>query len=243
VTTRAKTTQRSGNPFSVQSFQRVLLFAAALSVGAPAQAMVQDHQLWTTVFVNVKLSTKWKLSDDVTARFSDNKHGLYEIENNLLLGYALTPKITAWAGYTHDPQYSAGHFTVMEHRAREQVTFAKLATFAGGTFDARFRMEQRWRAGVAGTGWRIRPFIRYSLPFTKSGKTVLIVSHESFVDLNTTGFQKNDGYDRMRNFVGITTPLTKFSKLELGYLNQWAIVRGGPDTMDHVAVFSIGRLF
>src|SRR5436305_291826 len=86
-----------------------------------------DSQIWTTAIVNVKLGNTWRLQEELVERFSDNRNGLYEIESNTLLGYRLSKTVTLWGGYTHDPQYSAGHFTVMEHRIREQATFDNAA--------------------------------------------------------------------------------------------------------------------
>jgi hypothetical protein len=215
----------------------LLLFA--LGLAAPAVAAADDTQLWTNATATVKLSDHWRLSEDVTGRFSDHRNGLYEVEMNTLLGYRLGKTVTLWAGYTHDPNYSAGEFTVMEHRAREQVTFDKLAQIGGGRLSGRIRMEQRWRNGIEGTGWRVRPFVKYTLPFHNAGRTALVLSTEPFFNLNTTAFQKADGLDRIRSFAGISTPLANNITVEGGYLNQHVFVRGGPDTNDHVASFSL----
>src|SRR5689334_15646022 len=110
----------------------------------PAYAS-DDQQIWTAVSATVKLSPKWRLSQDLTARFSDARDGLYQLESNTLLGYRITDNVTLWAGYTHDPQYAGGDFTVLERRAREQVTFDQLAKIGRGKLSGRFRMEQRWR--------------------------------------------------------------------------------------------------
>ena len=145
--------------------------------------------------------------------------------------------MTVWAGYTHDPQYSRNHFTVMEHRAREQVTFDNFATLGKGKLSARMRFEQRWRNGIDGTGWRVRPYLKYSVPV--AGKTSLNLSSEPFINLNTTSFQRKSGLDRVRNLITLSTPLSKRLSGEAGYLNQYGFVRGGPDTMDHVAYFAL----
>ena len=65
------------------------------------------------------------------------------------------------------------------------------------------------------------------------------LSSEAFVNLNRTPFQKQDGLDRMRNLIAVATPLSKNFTLEAGYLNQYGFVRGGPNTMDHVAHIAI----
>jgi hypothetical protein len=198
-----------------------------------------DSQLWASTAATVKLSDSWRLSQDATIRFSDNRNGLYEVELNTLLGFVVAKGVTVWAGYTHDPNYSAGDFTVMEHRAREQVTFDKLAEIGGGKLSGRLRTEQRWREGMDGTGWRVRPFVKYSLPLHKGGKTAFVVSAEAFVNLNTNAFQRSSGLDRTRTFVGLSAPLSRAISAEVGYLNQHSFVPHGPDNDDHVASISI----
>jgi hypothetical protein len=98
-------------------------------------------------------------------------------------------------------------------------------------------MEQRWRDHVEGAGWRARPYVKYSIPLR--GKTSLVLSNETFLNLNTTLFQKQSGLDKMRNLIAINTPLTKTVTIEVGYLNQHGFVRGGEDTSDHVASISL----
>ena len=203
---------------------------------SPASAK-SDSQLWTNLNVNVKLGDRWRLSEEGTVRFSDNRNGLYELEVNSLLGYRLNKVVTLWAGYTHNPQYASGDFTVMEHRAREQVTFDGFAKLGTGKFNGRIRLEQRWREHVDGTGWRLRPYLKYSVPV--AGKTALNLSSEPFFNLNTTPFQGRTGLDRVRNLVTVSTPLTKSLSGEVGYLNQHGFVKNGPDTSDNVAYFGL----
>ncbi|SRR5260221_1612716 len=215
--------------------------AAATLIGmlsAPAPA-AHDSQIWTTQVITVKLADKLRLQEEVVERFSDNRHGLYEVESNTLLGYRLSKAVTLWGGYTHDPQYSGGHFTVMEQRLREQVTFDNVAKLGPGKLSFRMRGEERWRTNIRATGWRLRPYVKYSVPLAKGSKTALVLSSETFLNLNTTPFQRQDGLDRMRNFIGISTPLSKKLTAEVGYLNQHGFVRGGPDTSDHAASLSL----
>jgi hypothetical protein len=148
-------------------------------------------------------------------------------------------QVTIAAGYTHDPQYTGGSFTVMERRAREQVTFDNVAKIAGGALSLRMRGEQRWRDGITGTGWRLRPYAKYALPLSKDGKTTLSFGHESFVNLNRVSFQSQPGWDRMRNNVAVKFPLLKILSGEIGYMNQYSVVRGGIDRMDHAATAAI----
>ena len=207
----------------------------------PAAAMARDDaQLWLTTAGAVELGDGWRLSQEVVTRISDTRHGLYEIESNTLIGYRIAPRLTLWAGYTHDPNYEAGRFTVMEHRAREQVTLDDIHI---GRVRANFRMrgEQRWREGMSGTGWRLRPFARVALPFQAGGKTGVAISHESFINLNRTAFQSVRGMDRMRNTIALYTPLRSGVNIELGYLNQYRFTAGGGS--DHAVTASLSFTF
>ena len=218
----------------------MIIGAAALLAAVSTQALAaHDEQLWTTQVVNLKLGDNWRAQEELVERFSDKRRGLYEIESNTLIGYRLNKSVTVWGGFTHDPQYSRGDFTVMEQRLREQVTFDNVAKLGPGKFSFRIRTEQRWRDNIAGTGWRLRPYVKYSLPLAKGSKTSLVFSSEPFINLNTTPFQKQDGLDRVRNLIAINTPLSNRITAEVGCLNQHGFVRGGPDTSDHVASISL----
>jgi hypothetical protein len=212
--------------------------ALLLGVFSSSAAWAQsDKQLWVVTSGTAKLSDKWRLSEEIVARFSDQRNGLYEVELNTLVGRVIGRGVTVWAGYTHDPQYAGGHFTIMEHRGREQVTFDNLAQLGRGKLSGRLRFEQRWRHGLDGTGWRVRPYVKYSLPL--HGKTALNLSAEPFFNLNRTVFQRQSGLDRTRSLISISTPLFKHLIGEAGYMNQHVFVRSGPDTDDHIAYFAL----
>jgi hypothetical protein len=211
----------------------------AVTTAYPAHAR-QDQQLWTGASASVKLSDKWQLNQEVLARFSDNRNGLYEVESVTLLGYKLNKNVTLAAGYVHNPQYTEGDFQVMERRARQQVTVDNIAQFAGGKLSARMRLEQRWRENVDDMAVRARPYVKFSRPLRSGGKTLLNLASEGFINLKTTSFQRTEGFDRMRNAVSLSRKLSPKLSLEAGYLNQYGFVRNGDDTMDHVATVNLG---
>ena len=211
------------------------LIAATLLL-VPCEAWASDDpQQWTTLAATVRLSDHWRASEELVIRFGEMRDGLYEVESNTLIGYRITGKVTAWAGYTHDPQYDGGTFTIMEQRAREQITFDDFVRLLGGTVSGRVRLEERWRDGVTDSACRLRPYVRYSRPLRAGSRTSLVFSHESFVDLDTTSFQRVKGEERMRNLIGIATKLDRHTTAEFEYLNQHSFVRRGGDNDDHIA--------
>lgn len=219
----------------------MLVWAAGLAAIPGAALAREDEQIWLTAGATIKLDDKWRLSEDVVARISDDRGGLYEIEAATLLNYKIGKNVTVAAGYVHSPQYSDGDRTSLERRAREQVTVDNVATIGRGKLGARLRMEQRWRDNADGTAWRLRPYVKYSLPLR--GKTSLVLSNETFLNLNTTAFQQQDGLDRMRNLIAVNTLLVQNVTMEVGYLNQYGFVRGGEDTIDHIASLALNANF
>jgi hypothetical protein len=220
----------------------VLSSVSAAIAAIPTSALAsEDGQVWIAGSATIKLNDAWRLSEDMSARFSDDRNGLYQLQSATLLHYRLGKKVTVAGGYVHSPQYSDGDRIALERRAREQVTVDDIGRIGAGKISARLRMEQRWRDNADGTAWRIRPYVKYALPLV--GKTSLVLSNETFLNLNTTAFQQQDGLDRMRNLIAINTPLLKNFTAEIGYLNQYGFVRGGEDTSDHVASLSLTASF
>lgn len=218
-----------------------MLIGALVALPAAAHAG-DDKQFWQTVSVGVDLGGGFRASNEAVLRTSDHR-GFYEIENTVSLGYKISKPVTVWVGYTHDPNYSHGNFTVMEHRLRQQINFDNVLKLGSVKFSGRLRMEERWRDGLSGTAWRLRPYVKATLPIANKGKTNLVVSHESFLDLNKTGFQRVGGEERMRNFIGINTPLIPKVAIEAGYLEQHGFVQGLPDSNDHILSVSLSANF
>jgi Protein of unknown function (DUF2490) len=218
----------------------IKLFAIpALALAAPAQAS-EDTQNWETVSVTVNLPDDFKINSDTVFRDSDAR-GFYEVESALMVGKKVSKKVTVWAGYVFNPTYSNGSFRVREHRFRQQINFDGLAQIGKLKIGGRMRTEQRWREGRAGTGWRLRPQVKASVPVV--GKVNFNLSSETFINLNTTSFQTVSGLDRMRNAASISWPLTKQIGVEVGYMNQHGFVRNGPDTSDHVLTLGLSATF
>lgn len=219
-----------------QSFVLIFTAASTACLSAPVQAR-DDAQGWGAATANVDLGGSFRASNEVVLRFSDNRGGLYEVEDNLMVGYKPSKQVTLWIGYTHNPQYDHGDFTRMEHRFRQQVNVDNFAQIGKVKLSGRVRVEERWRDGQGGPAWRLRPYVKATLPV--AGKVNLAASHESFVDLNTNAFQRVGGEERMRNFIGFAAPLSKKIGIEAGYLLQHGFVRNGPDNHDHVLSVSL----
>jgi len=85
-----------------------LCLFALMALPATAHAS-EDEQLWTTTSATVKLSDHWRLQQEIVARFSNDRDGLYEIESNTLVGYKLDKQVTlvGFGDIKNDPQRAA----------------------------------------------------------------------------------------------------------------------------------------
>ncbi|MGN6819632.1 MAG: DUF2490 domain-containing protein [Sphingomonas sp.] len=195
---------------------------AILLVGFPSLAHADDAQIWLDANARGPIAGRVELGVETTERFGrGGDAGLYESENIAMLGYRFD-RVTVAAGYVRDITYRGGGAAI-EQRGRQDVSMDRLATIGRLVIGARLRMEERWRDGLGGTGMRLRPFVRLTLPVTADLR--LLASHESFVNLGS-GAGQRPGYDRARDFIGIGVPLAKRVSAEIGYLNQWT--RGAP---------------
>jgi len=206
----------------------------------PAGASAADAELWTTLTARGSIRGPVLGEADFVARFSHDDGGLYEARVGGFLGYKMTDRVSLWVGYTRLNRYADGRVTSTEDRPREQIT-ADLGHVLGATVSGRLRLEQRLRSG-GGVGWRVRPQIRASWPIGKAG-LALFAAHESFVALNDTASGQRSGYERMRNSAGVTLPLSRQVKAELGYLNQYSFRSGRPDAVDHVGSLALSYAF
>jgi len=186
--------------------------------------------------MNVWVAPRVLLSNETIFRTSEQR-GDYDFVDHILLGYQLDRKVTVWGGYTHQTAMNHGRTSAIEQRLRQQLNLENVARFGPFRLGGRLRLEQRWREGQPGTGWRLRPQVKIYVPL--AGNLTLTASHESFLNLNRMAFQATSGEERMRNAVALSVPLNKHFAAEGGYLQQHMFKVGGPVRDASVATLSL----
>jgi hypothetical protein len=205
---------------------RIALAAAALLIAAPACAQQEDGQLWLQVNTNVPVTKKVRLTLEQIARWSDRQNGLYQTEFGGILGVRVSKNVEFGFGYRRVGAHN-GNTAADEDRLRQHI----VATF--GPITTRLRVDERFHPGGPEIGFRIRPLIRYNFKLKPNG-LALFASHESFILPNSTRWGQRDGYERMRNIVGVVVPIGKSVSADVGYLNQFRPARSGAVAqMDH----------
>lgn len=216
----------------------------ALVAALPTPALAEsDFQQWLGLAVRINLTDTLSLQNESQARWSGDRDGLYQFQHSALLAYRAAPNVTVAAGYLHSPNYNGGKFASMERRAREQVTVDNIVKLGPAALSARLRTEQRWRDDLVGTAWRVRPYVRLSLPLGDKADPTLHLSEEVFVNLNTTAFQTVQGIERLRTTASLAFPISKTVRLDAGYLNQHRIISGEEDRGEHALTASLSFSF
>lgn len=202
-----------------------LLLLPALLAAPPAAAQQEDGQLWFQVNTNVPLADRVRVTLEQIARVSERQDGLFQTEFGALLGLRVAAGIELGLGYRRVGAHN-GNAGADEDRLRQQV----VATF--GRLTTRLRLDERFDPRGHEVGFLLRPLLRYNHPVGRG--TALFVSHESFFLPNATRWGQRSGYERMRNIVGAAFPIGGRAVVDLGYLNQYRVARGGARAqMDH----------
>ncbi len=205
---------------------RIALGAALLVSTAPALAQQEDEQLWLQVNTNVPITDKVRITLEQIARWSDRQKGLYQTEFGGLIGVRVAKNVELGFGYRKVGAHN-GNTAAPEDRLRQHI----VATF--GPVTTRLRVDERFHPDGPEIGFRIRPLIRYNYKLKPNGLG-LFASHESFYLPNSTRWGQREGYERMRNIVGVMVPVGKHVMADVGYLNQFRPARSGAVAqMDH----------
>jgi hypothetical protein len=215
-----------------------------LTVATPAVAdTVTDSQAWLTASGSTRLSDRWSLGLAAIGRFGNRAGGLYETEFGGALTYDLGHGLSLSGGYVRVPDYAHGNTTSIEDRPSETIGFS-IAKLGTASLTGRVKLEERFRNDGGDMGLRLAPMVKLTVPFRPGSATALVVSHESFMQLNDTDWGQAKGYSRMRNLVGIKTALAPHLTIEGDYLNQYDFgLRGANDKMANVAILGVAVAF
>ena len=219
-------------------FTLVLILSCSPRVVAPAAAQViTDERLWTNVNVQERSGTEspWRWAGDVVLR---TREGVDDLDNLVFrgsIGYDLTDRSSAWAGFAVVPSFPASGGTIVEKRLFTQYSWS--GPGLGGSVALRSRLEQRWTEGNSGLAWRVRQQVRYSRPMAPKSRFAWVGTDEIIFHLNETS-RYDRGLDQNRAFGGISRTINPNVRVEIGYLNQYSHSVTGPNRMNHV--LSIG---
>lgn len=213
---------------------RHLIVTLPIFAATPALAQQTDGQLWFQTNASVTLGEQEKVTLEGIGRFSDRAEGFSHAELGALFTHTTEGGVELSIGYRHVEDWNRGVALPNEERLRQMVLVP-----LGSGFTGRMRFEQRFNSSGSEIGFRLRPRLGFDTPLNEGGLK-LFATQEHFVNFNTTAWGQRQGYERMRNAVGLSIPLSDKLRGEVGYLNQYRFGRDGRrDQMDHAATFTL----
>lgn len=212
--------------------------ASLILVAGPASAATaDDFQIWSTLNLGTNLSKKLVANVELSARLQDDASRIVTTVFRPTLGYKVNDELTLHIGYARQTTINVGTPNVNENRFFQQTNW-RIGKIGKATVNSRTRIELRTIEGAAGSGWRVRERLQLQIPLKAKG-TNLILSSEVLVGLNSTAWGAISGFDQMRNFVGVSVPLSKTFSLETGFQHRYQRRIGRPDRSDFVVPVSI----
>lgn len=136
------------------------------------------------------------------------------------LGYAITDRLTIWAGYTYLPTQNHGKDSVGEQDVWPAIRYIIPTDI--GTISLREMLESRFTAGDI-PGIRARQLIKLIHPFEFEPRLGLVLWDESFFNLNNDPRNPSlglSGFNQNRAFVGASWTFNENVRTEFGYMNQ-----------------------
>jgi predicted porin len=229
-----------GRDFRGFDMMRNLMAAGcALLLFAPAAAA--ENQIWTSLNLKKKPSTESRYEFELNTEMRYQPDGYLDtIEIRPGVSYKLDNGMKLSGGYLYGIGRRAGPDR-HEHRLWEQVSY-DIAKPGDGKIEGRSKIEQRWREGADGTGWRLRQQISYERPISGT-KLKLNLSDEATIGLNDTNWGHAEGLQENRA-KAVVKWKTGRAGWELGYMYQYRNgVNGAPDQDNHHIIVGLSAGF
>jgi hypothetical protein len=218
-----------------------LLTALSLAIACTAAAVTVDNEnLWLNYVGDHPLgSGPWGLHLEAQMRLSEYGDDWQQYLLRPGVNYQISPHLMATVGYAYVKTYPYGELPSLdsfpEDRIWEQLAYTH--TWAGIDWTHRLRLEQRYIGELSPDGRggydvdnyryenRIRYMLRAQVPLSSDKKWYAAIWDEVFFNFgsNVVG---ND-FDQNRAFIGIGRKVSDSTKIELGFLEQTLLKRGG----------------
>ena len=217
------------------------IIPALLALGAFSGVASAENQIWTNYELKKKPNDNLPVELTLTAevRFEPDT----EVSQLVLrpgVGFAVNDWLKVSGGYRYGQAIRSGPDQI-EHRLWQQASY-DLFSMGKTEFAGRTRLEERFREGADGTGWRIRQQFSLEHPLAASG-VKLALSDEVIIGLNDTSW--GSASDLQENRARATVKWKAAGAgWEMGYLNQYRNgINSAADETNHHIFLGVSKDF
>ena len=218
----------------------MLLAAAVIAIGANASAAEDAPGIWLSGALTGTLGeddSRWLYSAEAHARYFDLGSGINQWLLRPAIGYAISKDLRASVGYSRYRIRSRAGDVADENRYWQELEW-KAGSIGDGNLSVRGRLEQRDISVSGDMRHAARLRVKYALPLTDAAAESLVLSAESYFDLNTTDWGGDTGLAQYRLYGGFTWRLGSRTTLDAGYMYQHFIVESAIDRANHLGIFA-----
>lgn len=215
-----------------------LLAAVVLAYGTIASAAEDANGIWLSAALAGTLGdddSRWLYSAEAHARYFDIGSGINQWLVRPAVGYTLGKDVRAWAGYSRYRVRSRTGDVADENRYWQELDW-RAGAIGSGSLSLRARLEQRDISLSSEIQHVMRLRAKYARPMAGGKPRSLVLSAESYIDLNETDWAGGAGLAQYRLYGGLEWRLSPGSALEAGYLHQHIELESQVDRVNHVAV-------
>lgn len=207
----------------------LLAFSHLFIPPAFAEPVLQKAKLWTAVDLKGQVTDTLQYYLEPQLRFISDSQCFNEANLYVGLGYPTPSKVTFWVGNMFNTTHKANDGNTKQYRIWEQISW-NVFDSSNMQIDSRTRFEQRKQEHQASWSLRLREKLEFGFPLPMD--YLFILYDEIFLNFNHPTWVYHSLINQNRAFAGFSIPLSKTSRLEIGYLNQW--VDGNPVQVNHV---------
>lgn len=181
---------------------------------------------------------RWRYSFDAQYRWFDRGEGIHQALVRPALGYNISPRLSAWAGYAYLRLKSEPDIEVAEHRLWQQLAWQDKGIL-NSTWLWRGRLEERHRESADNTRLSLRLMVQATTPLKTARDIKLVTSVESFFDLRETSWNADSGFAQLRSIVSLQFDVSPAAGLQVGYMNQYIHRDNRPNVVDHMLYLNL----
>ena len=206
------------------------LITQTIAAAPPPPGITEASGFWTQAVGEGNLSSiddtlsQVRLWVEGQGRFNNSNPNsnmnFYQGMARSAIGYALTDRLTVWAGYTYLPTENYGKGYVGEQDAWPAIRYIFPTKI--GTVMLREMVEMRFVRGDA-PGIRPRTMAKLIRPFEFEPRLGLVLWDEVFFNANNVTTNPNlglSGFNQNRAFAGVSWTFNELARIEFGYMNQ-----------------------
>lgn len=212
-----------------------LLLLVITTCTVSAEPLEMHTKAWFISTVTGPIQGKYKYYFDSSLFLVDDKYKFEEFSASAGAGYEYNKSLLFFLVNTFIVEQEDDGHTAQEYRLWEEANWLALKkpTYV---VNSRSRLEERILFGEKQIALRFRQRLMLRKNIPNSSKYKFVVFDEIFLNVNRPNWVAQNLLSQNRAFIGVGITLSKYSSVDIGYMNQY--LNGQPKQMSNILYIS-----